>query len=124
MASFKTRHPYQKRCELAKMVMYKNPGMIPVVLERDTRYSAAPPLDKQKFIVPNDLTLAQLMFVVRQRLKMSEEKALFIFFSKNSLEPALRTIGALYEDHKDSDGFLYATYALENTFGTHYVKSL
>ena len=28
------------------------------------------------------------------------------------------TMGAIYEEHKDEDGFLYIAYSGENTFGT------
>jgi hypothetical protein len=32
---------------------------------------------------------------------------------------AAALMSAIYEEHKDDDGFLYMTYSGENTFGLH-----
>ena len=47
---------------------------------------------------------------------MTSEAALFIFI-KNLVPPATTTIGTLYKEHKDKDGFMYLVISLENTFG-------
>lgn len=151
-----------------------------------------------RYLVPADLTVGQFVYVVRKRIKLSAEKAIFIFV-KNILPPTgeqnLSTIftifffldnqkssrasgtrfwtlrimhppltsihlytrqthaflcdrvqsrlgfnpvyltlffsdclyfqpftaammSAIYEEHKDEDGFLYMTYSGENTFGS------
>jgi len=48
---------------------------------------------------------------------MPTEKSLFLFVNYNSMPPTGATIGSIYEEHKDADGFLYITYASESTFG-------
>jgi len=62
------------------------------------------------------LTVGQFVYVVRKRIKLSPEKAIFIFVN-NTLPPTAALISAIYEEHKDEDGFLYVTYSGENTFG-------
>ncbi|KAI3919363.1 hypothetical protein MKW92_001776, partial [Papaver armeniacum] len=67
------------------------------------------------YVVPSDLTAGQFVYVVRKRIKLSAEKAIFIFF-KNILPPTAAMMSAIYEENKDEDGFLYMTYSGENTF--------
>ena len=68
-------------------------------------------------MVPADLTVGQFVYVIRKRIKLSPEKAIFIFVSNNVLPPTASLMSAVYEEHKDDDGFLYITYSGENTFG-------
>ncbi|XP_020243337.1 autophagy-related protein 8C-like [Asparagus officinalis] len=58
----------------------------------------------------------QFVYVVRKRIKLSAEKAIFIFV-KNTLPPTAAMMSSIYEENKDEDGFLYMTYSGENTFG-------
>ena len=44
------------------------------------------------------------------------EKAIFIFVN-DTLPPTAALMSAIYQEHKDKDGFLYVTYSGENTFG-------
>ena len=41
--------------------------------------SDIPYIDKKKYLVPSDLTVAQFVYVVRKRVKLAPEKAIFIF---------------------------------------------
>ncbi|GJR98505.1 putative reverse transcriptase domain-containing protein [Tanacetum coccineum] len=43
-------------------------------------------IDKKKYLVHGDLTVGQFVYVVRKRIKLSAEKAIFIF-DKNILPP-------------------------------------
>merc|ERR1712054_486091 len=54
---------------------------------------------------------------IRQRIKLSPEKAIFIFVDE-VLPPTAALMSSIYEEHKDEDGFLYITYSGENTFGS------
>lgn len=72
--------------------------------------------DDCRYLVPADLTVGQFVYVVRKRIKLSPEKAIFIFV-KNILPPTAAMMSAIYEENKDEDGFLYMTYSGENTFG-------
>ncbi|KAG0471339.1 hypothetical protein HPP92_015885 [Vanilla planifolia] len=93
----------------------KYPDRIPVIVEKAER-SDIPDIDKKKYLVPADLTVGQFVYVVRKRIKLSAEKAIFIFV-KNTLPPTAAMMSAIYEENKDEDGFLYMTYSGENTFG-------
>lgn len=39
-------------------------------------------IDKKKYLVPADLTVGQFVYVIRKRIKLSPEKAIFIFVNE------------------------------------------
>ena len=78
--------------------------------------SDVPDIDKKKYLVPADLTVGQFVYVIRKRIKLSAEKAIYIFVN-NVLPPTAAYMSALYDEHKDEDGFLYIKYSGENYFG-------
>jgi GABA(A) receptor-associated protein len=90
-------------------------NVIKVICEKVEK-SDIPEIDKKKYLVPADLTVGQFVYVVRKRIKLSPEKAIFIFVN-NVLPPTAALLSNVYEEHKDEDGFLYVTYSGENTFG-------
>ena len=115
MPSFRNEHDLEKRASEAQRIRQKYPDRIPVICERDER-SDIPDIDKKKYLVPQDLTVGQFVYVIRKRIKLSPEKAIFIFIN-NVLPPTAALMSSIYEREKDKDGFLYITYSGENTFG-------
>merc|ERR1711990_371625 len=114
-SSFKSEHPLEKRQAEALRIREKYPDRIPVIVEKAGR-SDIPDIDKKKYLVPGDLTAGQFVYVIRKRIKLSPEKAIFIFVN-NILPPTAALMSSIYEEHKDEDGFLYIVYSGENTFG-------
>ncbi|KAL4314567.1 hypothetical protein AHAS_Ahas05G0136200 [Arachis hypogaea] len=112
---FKQEHDLEKRRAEAARIREKYPDRIPVIVEKAER-SDIPSIDKKKYLVPADLTVGQFVYVIRKRIKLSAEKAIFIFVD-NVLPPTGAIMSAVYEEKKDEDGFLYVTYSGENTFG-------
>ncbi|GLJ05958.1 hypothetical protein SUGI_1055220 [Cryptomeria japonica] len=113
--TFKKEQPFEKRQAEAARIREKYSDRIPVIVEKAEK-SDLPDIDTKKFLVPGGLTVGQFVYVIRKRIKLSAEKALFIFLN-NVLPPTGALMSAVYEDHKDEDGFLYLTYNGENTFG-------
>ena len=115
MSNFKEQHNFDLRRLEALKIRQKYEDRIPVIVEKTDKADITN-IDKSKFLVPADLTLSQFVYVIRKRLKLPPEKALFVFI-KNTIPPGSAFISALYEDYKDDDGFLYLNYTGENTFG-------
>ena len=91
---------------------------IPIVVERAACESTLPLIDKQKFLVPVDMTVGQFMHVLRKRIELPAETAIFLFVgATNQIPPAQTVLARLDEKHRDEDGFLYMTYQGESTFG-------
>nr|XP_024376089.1 autophagy-related protein 8d-like isoform X2 [Physcomitrium patens] len=76
---------FQKRQAEALRIREKYPDRIPVIVEKAEK-SDIPDIDKKKYLVPADLTVGQFVYVIRKRIKLSSEKAIFIFV-KNVLPP-------------------------------------
>jgi len=115
-SSFKISNPLEARMSESSRIREKYPDRIPVIVEKAGQ-SDVPDIDKKKYLVPADLTVGQFVYVVRKRIKLGAEKAIFVFV-KNTLPPTAALMSAIYEEHKDEDGFLYMTYSGENTFGS------
>ena len=116
MHSFKVENPLiTKRIAESSRIRAKYPDRIPVICEK-AKGSPIADIDKQKFLVPADLTIGQFVYVIRKRIKMSSEQAIFIFVN-DVLPPTASLMSTIYEERKDDDGFLYITYSGENTFG-------
>ena len=77
-------------------------------------------IKKRKFIVDENLTLGQLLFVIRKRCDLNQSEALFIFiiYPENTYTlPILgKTIGEVYGT-SSIDGFLRIIISKEETFG-------
>lgn len=104
--------------EEALRIMSKYPDRIPVIVHRaKSAGSDVPCIDKHKFLVPSDLTIGQFQYVIRKRLSLEPQKALFLFVN-NSVPPTSTIISTIYDESKDPDTmFLFVTYSMENTFG-------
>lgn len=105
-----SRHNNKKKCPSTS-----NQNTKQVICEKADR-TDIPTIDKKKYLVPSDLTVGQFVYVIRKRIKLAPEKAIFIFVDE-VLPPTAALMSAIYEEHKDEDGFLYVTYSGENTFG-------
>lgn len=73
-------------------------------------------IDKKKYLVPCDLTAGQFVYVIRKRLNLPPEQAIYISVN-GSIPPTASLMSTIYSEHKDADGFLYCTYTGENVFG-------
>ncbi len=115
MDSFKKKFSFDHRLAESARIKTKFPGRIPVIVEKGVN-SNIPEIDKNKYLVPTDLTMAQFMFTIRKRLTLSPETALFMYIG-NTFPTTSSLMSDLYDNHKDLDGFLYIQYTGENTFG-------
>jgi GTP pyrophosphokinase len=74
-------------------------------------------IEKTKFLIPGDLTMGQVIYIIRKRIKLNDSESVFLFVNDSILPPTSSTISSIYESNKDEDGFLYISYCNENVFG-------
>lgn len=113
--SFKEKNDFDKRLNESKRIRDKYPERIPVIVEKADG-SDIPTIDKNKYLVPCDLTVGQFVYVIRKRIKLRPEQALFIHVNNRLLETS-RLMSSVYEEYKEDCGFLYTVYSGENAFG-------
>jgi GABA(A) receptor-associated protein len=114
---FKKTHTLEARTSESKKIMEKYENRIPIVIFKDDKCPSLGDISKNKFLAPADLTLGQFLCVIRKRIDLETHQSLFIFVDETALATTSETIGTLYENHKDEDGFLYMIYCSENVFG-------
>ncbi len=114
--SYKESRNIVARIRESSEIMKRYPNKIPVIVEKARQAVDIPTIDRSKFLCPDDLTLGQFIYVIRKRMTIPPEKALFVFV-QNTMPMSSQFMRELYYSHKDVDGFLYMTYAGENTFG-------
>jgi GABA(A) receptor-associated protein len=115
-SKFKQENSFEDRKKETVKIMKKYDDRIPIIIERSAR-TDLPDVEKNKYLVPDTLTVGQFIFTaLRTRLKIDREKALFVFIN-DQIPPTSASLKDVYDEHKDEDGFLYITYAGENTFG-------
>lgn len=133
---FKEEKAFDRRREEGERIRKKYPDRVPVIktffkpfcfiflnvlhffqiIVEKAPKSRISDLDKRKYLVPNDLTVGQFYFLIRKRIQLRAEDALF-FFVNNQIPPTSATIGALYQEHADEDKFLYIAYSDESVYG-------
>ena len=115
-SDFKTMHSFQERQDQSSRILEKYPDRIPIICEKNNKNTSTPSIDKNKYLIPIDLTIGQFMYVIRKRLHLAPEQAIY-FFIKGMIPATSQHIWDTYNKYKDDDGFLYITYSCENTFG-------
>jgi GABA(A) receptor-associated protein len=114
--AFKYQYTFEQRIKESTRILSKYPDRIPVICEKSKSSGNLPTIDKTKFLVPWDLTVANFIFIVRKRLNLRSEDAIFLFIGNNIMSTSC-VIGEIYRYNKEEDGFLYIQYSKENTFG-------
>eukprot|EP00056_Hartaetosiga_gracilis_P014113 m.239763 g.239763 ORF g.239763 m.239763 type:complete len:134 (+) comp14025_c0_seq1:145-546(+) len=121
--SFKETHTFEVRKEQADKIRKKYANRIPVVAEKYKK-SNLPEIEKKKYLLPEDLTVAQFQYVIRKRVKLDPQQTLFTYVvSEKTGKPSpilpstTSTMAKIHEEHRDPDGFLYIIYTEEDVFG-------
>jgi GABA(A) receptor-associated protein len=98
-------------------LMVKYPDRVPIIVTRNQNSATTPEIDKHKYLVPVDITVGQFLFVIRKRMLLSSERALFLFIDGDLVNNS-EHVGIVYARHKSKkDQCLHVVYSCENTFG-------
>ncbi|EGD84288.1 hypothetical protein H112_07980 [Trichophyton rubrum D6] len=116
MPSFKKNHSFERRKREASLTLQHQPDHIPLVCEKEEN-SDIVDVDCCRILAPKELLVGQLLHVLRNRLRLPPEKALFILIN-DQLPSNSSLLSTVYDTDKDEDGFLYIKFMGENTFGT------
>lgn len=111
---FDRQHTYENRLDESNRILSKYPDRIPIIVEPSSGCKLT--IDKCKYLVPMDLTIGQFIYVIRKRLKMGAEKALFVFVG-GTIPSSTSLVSTVYDEHKSKDNFLKIHFSEENTFG-------
>ena len=116
----------ESRMEEAERIRTHYPDRLPlIVTASSTRVSfrallgarPLPDLDKFKYLVPTDFTVGQLVYVIRKRMRLPSEVALFLY-SGAQLPSSTTVIQELYGSSKNVDGFLCKYFIFQTKWPT------
>lgn len=116
MFEYQIKNSYETRRKECEKLLKKYPGRVPVIVKKADNSTTTPDIDKEKYLVPRYLSVGQFLYIIRKRIKLTPDQAVFLFCDNKN--PGMNTIfETLYEEHAKQDGFLYVVYSLESTFG-------
>ena len=115
-SEFKKRRNFEERAKDSQNVKEGHPNKVPLIVERATSEKILPILEKQKFLVPDHVTVMELIRVLRRRLQLAPGQAFFLL-TERGLPPGSQTLAELWDADHDDDGFLYVFYAAQEVFG-------
>ncbi|ROL47127.1 Microtubule-associated proteins 1A/1B light chain 3C [Anabarilius grahami] len=114
---FKQRKCLATRKDEVCNIRSKFPNKLPVIVERYLQEKKLPLLDKTKFLVPNELILGQFLSLLRSKIALEASQALYLLISGRNMSCLSTSMGEVYSQFRDPDGFLYITYASQDMFG-------
>ncbi len=104
----------RKQC---KIIRKKYPDKIPIIIEKNPNSNISN-IDKTKYLIPLDLTVSQFSYMIRKRIKLSNESAFFLLVNGKISITGGSLLSDIYERYQDpEDSFLYITYSSELTWG-------
>ena len=117
-----------------EQMMLKNPDRVPVIISSNSFK-----IDKLKYIVPNSITIGELMIMLRKKNNINPQEAIFLFIKDNNnlinpnntdkskskgkkenegiLVPSSSSLGTLHHQHKDENLILHIFFEKEAVFG-------
>lgn len=113
--AYKEENSFEKRAAEGEKIRKKYPNRVPVIVERAANSRLAH-LDKKKYLVPGDLTVGGFYHLIRKRIQLRSEDALF-FFVNDMIPQTTMTMEQLHKENKDEDYFVYVVYSDESVYG-------
>lgn len=114
--SFREIYSFQQRQTECINILKKYPDKIPIICEKNYNRTDNPNIDKNKYLVSDNLTIGQFLYVLRKRISIDPNQALYLYIN-NNIPSINKNLKEIYYFNKNEDGFLYITYQFETTFG-------
>lgn len=93
-------------------VLRRYPDRIPVNIDKESDFD----INRRKYLIPKDMTIAQFSIYIRNRLKLKPSEALFTLIG-GVLPPNSCDFGTLYNTRNSTDNMIHVVLKRENTFG-------
>jgi len=106
----------EQRQTESRQIKQKHPNRACIYMVKSTTKPTLPDLDKNKYLVPIDITIGQLSYIIRKRISLCPSAAMFLMINNTIVSSSL-TIAETEKKYINEDGFLYIHYTTENCFG-------
>ena len=92
------------------------PNKVPVLVYKSPK-SKVPDMERNKFLINGDVTMGQFLYIVRKRISLAPEKALFFLIDGKILPTVSSTMAEVYDAHKNESSLLVLNFQEESVFG-------
>ena len=116
-STFREKFTYSKRVELSERIRNRHYSKVPVIVDRAANTPNLPLLEKQKYLTPQHFTMANFTNEILQQLPVQEQSHICFYVGNGVRAMPAMLMQQVYEQYKDTDGFLYVTYGEHKTFG-------
>ncbi len=116
MSTYQKKHDFETRSSESRRIRSRYPDRIPIIMEKHKSAHNLASMSQTKFLVPESITVSELLYILRKRIKLESQEALFLFINE-TMPNSSDIIKTIYSQYANEDGFLYITYSTENTFG-------
>lgn len=108
----------EERKKRSDSLLLRYPDKIPIILYKSSTDKNLPNIDKNKLLISQDITIANIIQILRNNLKLNEFSSIYIVVPNyNVVLSGTQSITSIYNNYKNEDGFLYLEYCSENVFG-------
>ena len=116
---YKQEKSLEERKSEYQKVIEEHPGKIGVICEKAPKSQIAD-IEKTKFLINEEFNLTQFTSIIRKKLNMDKEDALFFLVNGKKTLTGADSMLEIYNKYKDEDGFLYIAYAAEEIWGNNH----
>lgn len=117
-STFQEKYTFDTRQEQCYSIKSMYPDKLPIIIEKLKNItSPVSDIAKNKFLIPDDLVVSQLMCIIRKYIELSSADSIYLF-ANDTLISSSESLYNTYGKYKHTDGFLYIYYTTENTFGS------
>ena len=106
---FKQTHDFNTRYNECLHIMQTYPKRIPIILEHQANRKKKYKDIKVKYVVSNQLTIRQFLYIIKTKLDIEEDDELKCIID-NILVKAEDNVQDVYQKNKDKDGYVYIKY--------------
>jgi GABA(A) receptor-associated protein len=113
---FQKDYPLEKRKAEGEQLRSKySPRHVPVIIQRAPNVDLLANIDKNKYMLPSNLTVCEMGFYIRTKIRRHPVDDLFLIVNNRILpmDPQ-RTLETVFEHNHDDDLFLYIAYSDES----------
>jgi hypothetical protein len=116
---YKMANDFDTRRRESTEILKKHPTRIPIIVEKSDLSNDVPEILTHKWVIESSATIGQLIYIIRNEIKLQPEKALYFFVNNRDVPGTQESLSCIYENYKNEtkDGWLYITYSSENAFG-------
>lgn len=112
---FQDKLTEDERSRISSEIIDRYPDRVPIICE--PKEGSEMTIDKVKFLAPRDFKMGHFMVTLRNRVRNVRSSDALYVFCNDVVAPSGKTVGEIYESHKNSDGLLYFVFDKESTFG-------